>query len=104
MKYKNGMTHTIPKETLESVALFGNVTITTPCMQELLKKGIAVSFFSTKGAYFGRLESTGYKNIKRLKKQIYMSDDLNFSLELSKKIISAKINNQLVSFKKIFKK
>lgn len=99
-KHKDGMIHKIPKETLESVALFGNINITTPCLQEFLKKGIPVSFFSSKGAYFGRLESTSNKDIKKLKKQIYLTDDEEFSLEFSKKIILAKINNQMVVLKR----
>lgn len=98
--HKDGMLHKIPKETLESVALFGNINITTPCMQELLRRGIPVSYFSSKGAYFGRLESTSNKDIKRLKKQIYLTDNEEFSLEFSKKIISAKINNQMIVLKR----
>ena len=94
--HKDGMLHKIPKETLESVALFGNISVTTPCARAFLEKGIPVSYFSSKGAYFGRLESTGHKNIFRLKKQIYMSDSNEFSLELAKRIIKAKISNQLV--------
>lgn len=43
--FKGGMKQKVPKETLESVSIFGNVSITTPCVRELLKKGIPVSFF-----------------------------------------------------------
>lgn len=96
VSYKNGMIQKIPKETLESVALFGNISLTTPCVRELLKRGIPVSYFSTGGAYYGRLESTSHKNISRLKRQIFSSEDNNFSSELAKNIIKAKINNQLV--------
>lgn len=103
VNYKGGLVYKIPKETLESVALFGNISITTPCMQEMLRKGIPVSYFSAKGAYFGRLESTGHKNIARLKSQIYMSDCEKFSLKLSKKIINAKINNQIIVLKRYIK-
>ena len=72
---KDGVTKKVPKETLESVALFGNIGITTQCVRELLKMGIPVSYFSKNGAYYGRLESTGHKNIVRLKKQIFRSED-----------------------------
>ena len=65
--HKDGMVHKIPKETLESAALFGNISVTTPCTRELLKKGIPVNYFSEKGAYYGRLSSTRHTNIKRLK-------------------------------------
>lgn len=96
VSYKNGMIHKIPKETLESVSLFGNVTVTTPCIKEMLKRGIPVSYFAANGAYFGRLESTSHKNIKRLKKQIYASDDDKFALTIAKNIVKGKINNQIV--------
>ena len=96
VSYKDGMLYKISKETLESVAIFGNVNITVPCIHEILSRGIPVSYFSTRGAYYGSLDSTGHKNISRLKFQIYRSDDERFSLELGRSIIDSKINNQLV--------
>ncbi|WP_455527400.1 CRISPR-associated endonuclease Cas1 [Huintestinicola sp.] len=98
--HKDGGIHKIPKETLESAAMFGNISITTPCVRELLEKGIPLSYFSSKGAYYGRLESTGHKNIARLKFQIYRSDDEDFSLCLARKIIFAKISNQMTVLKR----
>lgn len=96
VSHKNGLLHRIPKETLESVALFGNVSITTPCVRELLERGIPVSYFSGRGSYFGCLESTRHNNIGRLKQQIFLSENNDFSLKLAASIISAKIQNQLV--------
>ncbi len=100
---KDGVTKKVPKETLESVALFGNIGITTQCVRELLKMGIPVSYFSKNGAYYGRLESTGHKNIVRLKKQIFRSEDSTYSLELAKRIIKAKIYNQYIVLKRYCK-
>lgn len=51
VSYKDGLIQKIPSETLESVSLFGNVTLTTPCVKKFLEKGIPVSYFSTSGAY-----------------------------------------------------
>lgn len=96
VNYRDGLVHKIPSETLESVCLFGNVTVTAPCVKKLLENGIPVSYFSKNGAYFGRLGSTRHCNIFRLKKQIYLSDDDEFSMNFSRKIISAKISNQTV--------
>ena len=96
IKYKDGMLHKVPKDTLESVAVFGNVNITVQCTREMLEKGISVSYLSAKGAYYGRLESTSHKNVFRLKSQVYLSDNDEFSLKLSKAILNAKINNQFV--------
>lgn len=96
VSYKDGMIHKIPMETLESVALFGNVSVTTPCTKKLLENGVPVSYFSKKGAYFGRLESTRHINIFRLKKQIELTENSNFSIAIAKRMISAKLNNQAV--------
>ena len=90
----------IPKETLESIAIFGNTQMTTQCTRFCLDNGIRVGYFSKNGAYFGCLLSVGHINIKRLKKQIFLSEEKNFPLELSKKIIEAKINNQIVLAKR----
>lgn len=96
VSYKDGMIHKIPMETLESVALFGNVSVTTPCTKKLLENGVPVSYFSKKGAYFGRLESTRHINIFRLKKQIELTENSSFSIAIAKRMISAKLNNQAV--------
>lgn len=98
--YKDGTLRKIPQETLESVALFGNISLTTPCVRELLKKGVPVSYFSSNGAYFGRLESTKHNNISRLKRQIFLSENEEFSLKISASIISAKIQNQIVTLRR----
>lgn len=54
---QDGSERLVPKETLESIVIFGNVYLTVPCIKECLERGIAVSMFSTKGKYFGRIES-----------------------------------------------
>lgn len=96
VKYKNGLLKSIPSETLEVIEIFGKVQLTTQCMQECLKRGITVVFFSTKGAYYGRLESTNHVSVKRQRKQAQAGTNEAFKLELSKKIINAKIKNQIV--------
>ena len=76
--------------------IFGNVYLTVPCIKECLERGIAVSMFSTKGKYFGRIESTNHVNAKRLKQQVYLSDQEEMRVQFSKKIILNKIHNQRV--------
>ena len=86
----------VPKETLESMVIFGNVYLTVPCIKECMERGISVSMFSTKGKYFGRIESTSHINAKRLKHQVYLSDKEEKRVQFSKKIIMNKIHNQRV--------
>lgn len=95
VKYKDGMMQYVPIETVDSITLLGKAQLTTGCIQECLNRGIPVMFFSKGGKYFGRLESTGHINVRhqRLQCSLYES---NYSLELSKRIIKAKLKNQYV--------
>lgn len=96
VKYKDGMLKSIPIETMEDIAVFGNVQLTTQCMQECLKRGINVSFYSMNGSYFGRLISTSHVNVQRQRMQAEISKDELFKLQFSKRIIDAKVRNQIV--------
>ena len=79
---------------LERVVVFGDIKITTQCIQELLKKGIPVTFLSKLGEYFGSLESTNHIDIKRQRLQFQKSGDKDFCLAMSKILIKGRINNQ----------
>lgn len=96
MKYKDGLTRSIPVETLEVIEVFGNVQITTQCLIECLKRGVNVLFYSTNGAYYGRLISTSHVNVQRQRKQADIGKNEEFKLAFSKRIINAKIRNQIV--------
>lgn len=95
VKYADGMKKMVPIETLENITIMGHAQMTTQCVQECLKRGIAVSYFSKGGSYFGRLQSTGHINAERQRKQstLYETD---FALGITKNIISAKLKNQIV--------
>ena len=69
VKYKDGMLRSIPAETLEVIEVFGNVQVTTQCLAECLKRGVNIIFYSTYGAYYGRLISTTHVNVQRQRKQ-----------------------------------
>ncbi len=96
VKYKDGMIKSIPAETLEMIEIFGKVQITTPCLEACLCRGIHVVFYSTSGAYYGRLISTSHVNVQRQRKQAELGNSETYKLTFSKKIIDAKIKNQLV--------
>ncbi len=98
-KYGDGMVKKIPVETLESISIFGRSQITTQCIQECLKRGIPISYYSKHGSYFGRLQSTGHIHVKRQRLQAGLPDT-EFALELAKKIIRSKIHNQSVILKR----
>ncbi len=93
---KDGLKIFIPAEKLEGVVVIGNITITSRCINELLERGIPVTYLSSRGLFFGRLESTKHCNIERQRKQFRYGDNREFCLKLSKKFVSAKIHNQIV--------
>lgn len=95
VSYSNEMKKKIPIETLESIQIFGHASITSPCIVQCLKKGIPVMYYSKGGAYFGRLQSTGHVNAVRQRMQSRLGDT-PFALELSRRLIEAKIHNQRV--------
>lgn len=96
VSHKNGLIRKIPSETLESISIFGSVQMTAKSVEKCLRKGIDVSYYSKGGSYFGRLISTNHVNTARQRSQIKMTEDDVFKLNLSKSIIQAKLNNQLV--------
>ena len=97
---RDGTKKSFPKETLESIMIFGNSSMTVPVKKFCLEKGIKVTFLSTKGKYFGRLASTSHVYAERLKKQVYLSDSNSDCLEFAKKIQAAKIHNQRIILKR----
>ena len=95
VKYSDGMKKTVPIETLEGITIMGHAQMTTQCVQECLKRGIPVAYYSKGGSYFGRLQSTGHINAERQRMQCALYQT-TFSLNLAKIIISAKLKNQMV--------
>lgn len=95
VKYADGMIKSVPIETLESITIMGRAQMTTQCVQECLKRGIPVAYFSKGGTYFGRLQSTGHINAERQRKQCSLYES-PFSFELARNMIHAKLKNQQV--------
>lgn len=95
VKYADGMRKMVPIETLESITIMGHAQMTTQCVQECLKRGIPVAYFSKGGTYFGRLQSTGHISAERQRKQCILYES-QFATNLAKNIISAKLKNQQV--------
>ena len=96
VKYRDGMVKSIPAETLEVIEVFGKVQITTQCIEECLKRGVNILYYSTNGAYYGRLISTNHVNVQRQRLQAERTKDLDFRIAFSKRLIDAKIRNQIV--------
>lgn len=102
VRYKDGMLKSVPGETLEVIEIFGKVQLTTQCMTECLKRGITVLFYSSNGAYYGRLISTNHVNVARQRSQAALKEE--FKAGLARRIIRAKIRNQTVILRRYARK
>ncbi len=100
VKKQTGEVLKIPKETVDGISLFGNISMTTQCTRYCLERGIRVSYFSSSGSYSGFLHSPNYINVKRLRAQMKASENPDFCMYIGKNIIESKINNQIVLAKR----
>ena len=96
VRYPDASEESVPKNLIEGISIYARVVLTTQCIEFCLSNNIRVGFFSSSGTYKGCLSPIENCNTSRLRKQIELSDDAEFSLQLSKRIVCAKIINQSV--------
>lgn len=76
-----------------SVALFGNIQITTQTVHELCTRDIPVCYFSYGGWFYGITQSMGHKNVQLRQHQYTAASHEEASLPLARRFISGKIRN-----------
>jgi len=75
------------------VVIMGNVYVTMPCLQELMWRGIPVTWHSFGGWFYGHTVGNGHKNVEVRTAQYRTSFDERACLRLAKGFVSAKIHN-----------
>lgn len=85
----------VPLERIEDISVIDSVHISSTLITEFLERGIPVTWLAGYGQYFGTLISTKTIDILKHRTQFDLLNDKSFYLELSRKILRAKINNQL---------
>ncbi len=90
----------IPVMGVENVALFGNVQITAPMLQFLMKKGIDVSYFTYGGSYLGHTAAESSRNIFVRFAQYERYQDIARRQELARCIVENKVQNQMTLIRK----
>jgi len=85
----------VPLERIEDVSVIDSVHISSNLITEFLERGIPVTWLAGYGQYFGTLISTKTVDIIKQRTQFELLNDKSFYLELSRKIIIAKVKNQL---------
>lgn len=85
----------IPIAEVDGISVFGKPQISTQLIRECMSRNISVGYYANDGHYFGHIGSLRDIEPMRQKRQIYLTDDDQFCLEWSKRIISAKIRNSI---------
>lgn len=78
-----------------SIAIFGNVQISSQAVRMLMSEGIDVDYFSFSGKYLGKLAADSSKNIFLRMQQYELYMDQEKRLEIAKIIVRNKIENQI---------
>jgi CRISPR-associated endonuclease Cas1/CRISPR-associated protein Cas4 len=80
-------------EETSQVVVMGNVYLTTPCLHELMWRGIPVTWHSYGGWFFGHTMGNGHKNVELRTAQYRASFDERTCLRFARGLVSAKIQN-----------
>lgn len=85
----------VPSALVEGIILIDSVQVSSAIVVDLLRRGIPLTWLSSRGSFFGRLESTAHQNVFRQEKQFSLRVQSDLCLALSKRIIFDKIYNQM---------
>lgn len=83
----------IPLVQVSQVVIFGNVSITTPALQLLLREGIETTLLSRSGRFYGRLVGLPHGNGPLRVAQVLHSQDAGFMLGLARQFVRGKLHN-----------
>lgn len=84
----------VPEAQVEGVTLFDRVQVSGEAMISFLVNQVPLTWLSSSGRFFGKLESTKNPNVIRQKEQFESLENKEFSIELAKKVLFGKIYNQ----------
>lgn len=78
---------------VSQVVLMGNVYLTTPCLHELMRRDIPITWHSYGGWFLGHTVGTGHKNVELRTAQYHASFNEKTCLHIAKGLVQTKIMN-----------
>lgn len=78
---------------VSQVVLMGNVYVTTPCLHELMRREVPVSWHSYGGWFLGYTAGVGHKNVELRTAQYRSSFDEQVCLGIARELVYSKIMN-----------
>lgn len=86
----------VPVNRVTHIVLFGCSNLSHGAVSLCLQYRIPVLYLSSKGRYFGQLQTTGQAQVRYLIHQVQRSFDAEFILNQARTIVSAKLHNSRV--------
>lgn len=87
--------HAVPLSNVDGISVFGCPQLSTQLIRTCMQSNIAIGYYSDEGHYFGRISSNQSVNPLRQKRQVMLTDNPEFCLVWSKRVVTAKIQNSL---------
>jgi CRISPR-associated endonuclease Cas1/group II intron reverse transcriptase/maturase len=91
----------VPVNRVSHIVLFGCSNLSHGAVSRCLLKKIPVLYLSTKGHYFGRLQTAGLAQVSYLVQQVVRSQDPEFVRHNAIAIVQAKLHNSRVLLKRL---
>jgi CRISPR-associated protein Cas1 len=92
--YKSGaILRKIPALKVDQILVFGNIQITTPAMQFCLREDIPIFLLSSRGRYYGVIESLATDKVLLHRDQFMRLTEPDFVLHVSREIVRGKVAN-----------
>jgi len=79
---------------LSQINLFGNVQISTQCLQSLCAAEIPVCYFSQGGYFYGMTSALSGRNVLLRRSQFYAAESEPRALALARTLVAGKLRNQ----------
>lgn len=86
----------VPLRQTESLAVFGNVQVTTQALSELLERNIPVALYSRHGRLKGHVLPEASRNLELRLAQYRVALDPAASLAIARRLVQAKLLNQAI--------
>lgn len=83
----------VPVHTLQGIVCFGQVSVSPPLMGLCAERQVMISFLSRNGRFLARVEGPVSGNVLLRREQYRRADSDPLSTEITKAIVTAKINN-----------
>ena len=90
---EDGPTTTARLIDVSQVVLMGNVRMTTPCLHELMRREIPVTWHSFGGWFLGHTMGLGHKNVELREAQYRGSFNSVTTLAVARSLVAAKVRN-----------